>query len=157
MTSSWTSWLLCSSRLLFISSDDNHQIWYFVRLKLNSSISDFNITELKSTILYSCQFTWKGIVCESVKSVTWGPSSPADPPTKRTQNPVGSERPRDPQQLSVKRPSIKSIKMGDKETKLRGQVINKPKEQMWMLKSESVSGNLVNFLGTFFITADRRS
>ena len=41
--------------------------------------------------------------------------------------------------------------MGDKETKLRGQVINKPKEQMWMLKSESVSGNLVNFLGTFFI------
>ena len=32
--------------------------------------------------------------------------------------------------------------MGDKETKLRGQVINKPKEQMWMLKSESVSDDL---------------
>ena len=33
--------------------------------------------------------------------------------------------------------------MGDKEAKLRGQVINKPKEQMWMLKSESVSSILV--------------
>ena len=29
--------------------------------------------------------------------------------------------------------------MGDKGVKLRGQVIDKPKEQMWMLKSESVS------------------
>ena len=35
--------------------------------------------------------------------------------------------------------------MGDKEAKLRGQVINKPKEQMWMLKSESVSSNLVKW------------
>ena len=42
--------------------------------------------------------------------------------------------------------------MGDKETKLRGQVINKPKEQMWMLKFDSVSGNVVNFLGIFFLT-----
>merc|ERR1712110_1018148 len=53
---------------------------------------------------------------------------------------VGSERPRDPQhsqQSSVKKTPIKSIKMGDKEANLRGQVINKPKEQMWMLKSES--------------------
>merc|ERR1712037_924650 len=53
---------------------------------------------------------------------------------------VRSERPRDPQhsqQSSVKKPPIKSIKMGDKEAKLRGQVIDKPKEQMWMLKSES--------------------
>merc|ERR1712226_545839 len=30
-----------------------------------------------------------------------------------------------------------TTKMGDKETKLRGQVINKPKEQMWMLKIDS--------------------
>merc|ERR1711981_948662 len=53
---------------------------------------------------------------------------------------VGSERPRDPQhsqELSLKKASLKRSTMGDKETKLRGQVINKPKEQMWMLKSES--------------------
>ena len=29
--------------------------------------------------------------------------------------------------------------MGDKGVKLRGQVIDKPKEQMWMLKSDAVS------------------
>merc|ERR1712110_995135 len=53
---------------------------------------------------------------------------------------VGSERPRDPQhsqQSSVKKTPIKSIKMGDKEANLRGQVINKPKEQMWMVKSDA--------------------
>ena len=28
--------------------------------------------------------------------------------------------------------------MGDREGRLRGQIINKPKEQMWMLKADAV-------------------
>ena len=47
--------------------------------------------------------------------------------------------------------------MGDKEAKLRGQVINKPKEQMWMLKSESVSGVLVKggYLSLYLYLKDK--
>ena len=37
-----------------------------------------------------------------------------------------------------------TTEMGDKGVKLRGQVIDKPKEQMWMLKSESVGSNPLN-------------
>merc|ERR1712158_47450 len=50
---------------------------------------------------------------------------------------VGSRHPRHRDRSLFTAVERKKNPMGDKGVKLRGQVIDKPKEQMWMLKSES--------------------
>ena len=73
----------------------------------------------------------------AVKQTAQPATHKADKPTSRKSTPTPS-RPIT-NHCRAKKLRQRKATMGDKGVKLRGQVIDKPKEQMWMLKSESVS------------------
>ena len=80
--------------------------------------------------LHYLHYLDKRLVGELVKSVTRVQAG-GHPPSGQTQSEVTAH-------------ANYTTEMGDKGVKLRGQVIDKPKEQMWMLKSESVGSNPLN-------------